>query len=255
MLSMATYHLDIQPSDMLIKDLILSNNELKQNVGLDFMTRNISARLSNIEHIINCQNCGYLTERNLNEENKCLEQDVQKCLTLLNECSADVQAKLLFNYYLINQTLNLNDFAQKLMSLDIQDEFIKQLQNYSKIRNLRQICFFYDLIIKTSSQAKNKKHTQKDKYHFAILKLLIAFIHERKIYTWDETNQIYLKCIFEQLPQKHILVLKDFLVKEKRGLMCEKIDRLARFEIYLKDKRQDEIVESILKITKSNDNI
>ena len=105
------------------------------------------------------------------------------------------------------------------------------------------------------SQEKNKKHTQKGKYHLAILKLLIAFIHERKIYAWDETNQIYLKCIIEQLPQKHILVLKDFLVKERRGLMCEKIDRLVRFEIYLKDKRQDEIIESILKTIKSNDNI
>lgn len=255
MLSMATYHLDIQPSDILIKDLILSNNELKQNVGLDFMTRNISARLSNIEHIINCQNRGHIIERNLNEENKHLEQDVQKCLTILNECSADVQAKLLFNYYLINQTLNLCDFAQRLMSSNIQDEFIKLLQDYSKMRDLRQICFFYDLIIKTFSQEKNKKHTQKGKYHLAILKLLIAFIHERKIYAWDETNQIYLKCIIEQLPQKHILVLKDFLVKERRGLMCEKIDRLVRFEIYLKDKRQDEIIESILKTIKSNDNI
>ncbi len=255
MLGMATYYLDIQPSEMLIEDLILSNDELKQNVGLDFMTRNISACLSNIEHIIKCQNRGHITERNLNEEKKCLEQDVQKCLSLLNECSAGVQAKLLFNYYLINQTLNLCDFAKRLMSSNIQDEFIKLLQDYSKVRDLRQICFFYDLIIKTFSQEKNIKHTQKCKYHLAILKFLIAFIHERKIYAWDETNQIYLKCIIEQLPQKHILALKDFLIKEKRGLMCKKIDRLVRFEIYLKDKRQDEIVENILKIIKLNDNI
>ena len=32
MLGMATYHLDIQPSDMLIEDLILSNDELKQKL-------------------------------------------------------------------------------------------------------------------------------------------------------------------------------------------------------------------------------
>lgn len=255
MLGMATYHLDIQPSDMLIEDLILSNDELKQNIGLDFMTRNISACLSNIEYITNCQNRGHIADRNLSEENKRLEQDVQKCLTLLDKCSEDVQAKLLFNYYLINQTFNLCKFAQRLMSSIVQDEFVKLLQDYSRIRDLRQICFFYDLIIKTFSQEKNKKHTQKCEYHLAILNLLIAFIRERKIYAWDETNQKFLKCIIEQLPSKYVLVLKDFLVKEKIGLMCKKIDRLVRFEIYLKDKRQDEIVESILKIIKSNDNI
>ena len=65
--------------------------------------------------------------------------------------------------------------------------------------------------------------------------------------TFDYNEQI-VENICSNLPVKCIRKLKVYLIKKRKELMCEEIDRLVRFKIYLKDSGFGEIIDKTLTI-------
>ncbi len=250
LLSVINYHLKIKITDNLIENLLNGNDEIHKNIGFYFLTINISRNINELSYKNRCIELGFPTNTNYKSINNSIKKETQKCLSFLEVCNNETQCELLFNYFLINQSKYPYIFAKKLLSSELQDDFIIQIRLSQKIRTLKDISCLVYLVYNTPALNKNNKRISKGKVYDAITDLLINFINDRKIYTLDKQNLIY---ICNTLPKKCARKLEKSLTNERKKLMCESIDRLLRFNIFIKDKHQAEIVDDILKVLTEND--
>ncbi len=246
LLNMISYRLNIRPSDELIHKLLKSDNDLNQNIGLSFITDVLTSSIKDISDIEYSKSNGLPITKDIKEIENTIKTEVEKCCDFLKSCNKEKISSLMFNYILVHQSRYPIIFAYKLMSSEFRSEFIKQINSSGKIKVLKDMCFVINLISNTPALNNKKRRISKEDLYFAITQLLITFIEEDRIYSLENYYLEYIQYICEHLPSKCIKKLCTYLKWKRNSLMYEKIDRLVRFKIYIKDKKMADIIDAIL---------
>ena len=249
LLNMASGRLRAEPSKDLIVKLLQDEDELKQNIGFFFITRKVIKCLNEINYIERAERFGNFHGKSKRSILRELKTELKECLTFLENCDKQTQAALLTNFLLVNQNAYPTIFARELVGSKLQDEFINQISNTGKIKTLNDVVFFIGLISDTPAINENKKRISKIKLYMAMVNILVSFIDNNNgIYGWYEQQRKYIEYIYQRLPSRCVKKLKTYLTNKERKLMTNKLDELVRFQIYLKDKRQQEIISGILSV-------
>lgn len=252
LLNMASHHLDIVPSTWLILKLIEDDNELYQNLGFHFLVRSITKCVSDFEYIQNSKRNGLICGKKLRDVRNEMGQGLKECIENLGNCKKKTQASLLTNYLLVHQNAYPIGFARVLMYYDLQEEFAYQISQTGKIKTLKDVSFITSLVSRTPAINDSKKRVSKNKLYKAITTVLTSFVEERKgIYGWDEQQGNYFKDICKLLPKSYIRKFRILLSKEDVKLMANKLDELVRFQIFLEDKRQHDIILEMINVIDS----
>jgi hypothetical protein len=247
LLNMVSFHLEVKPSKKLILKLIQNEDELNQNIGFYFLSRIISGCVSDINYIQRSKKSGIKPSKRISVVRRDLVAGLTECAELLEKCSKQTQASLLLNYLLSNQNAYPIAFARWLMSSDLQDEFVYQINNKNKLKILKDVSFLTEIIAHTPATNASKKRTSKKRLYDAITNVLANFIQERKgIYEWDEPQNIYFQAICRRLPKSCLTKLKKHLLKKSAELMPNKLDELVRYRLFLEDSRQHRIIDGML---------
>lgn len=247
LLNMATHRLNFEPSKELIDKLLKDDDELKQNIGFLFITRSISRCLNDIDYIKRSKKLGIYSGKSIRSVHKILEIALNECYTFLENCGKWTQAALLTNFLLAHQTIYPTAFARELVSSKLKDEFIYQICNTDKIKTLKDVAFLTGLISDTPAISEEKKRISKIMIYTAIVNKIICFIEEKKgIYGWDEQQRNYIEFICKRLPTRCVKKLRAYLIAKEKKLISSSLDEMIRFQIYLEDKRQYEIISGIL---------
>lgn len=248
LLNMTSSRLEIDPSDQLINELLHEKDELKQNIGFFFITRSITSCLDDINYIERAKQNGVNHCRmNIKEVEQQLTEKIDECYTFLESCNKRTKVSLLINFLLAHQTIYPIAFAYTLMSGELQDKTIIELSNTNKLKTLKDVSFFVQLISDTPALNAEKKRVSKKPLYLAIVDILIAFVAEKRgIYGWDEQQSQYMKLICERLPESCVQKIITRLSYIDSNLMYSKLDELVRFRIYLEDKRQHDIISGII---------
>lgn len=241
-LSMAR-RIDVSPSDNLIRGLLLSENELKQNIGLFFISDKVDFAINKLSEFEGISN-----KTTNNNEHKKLRNEfstaVETFINFLEQCDNETQASLLINYLLVYKKYP-NVFALKLNGSILQPYFILQIRNSGKIKSFMDLDCITQIISKNPATNENNKRISKRDLYMAVTDAFIKLLDDR--ITFDYNEQI-VENICSNLPVKCIRKLKVYLIKKRKELMCEEIDRLVRFKIYLKDSGFGEIIDKTLTI-------
>lgn len=249
LLNMASYHLDVEPSKQLISKLLHDQDELKQNIGFFFITSSITRSINDIEYIKRSEKFGGYHGKSIRSVHSTLKNALYECDIFLDNCNKQSKAALITNFLLVHQTIYPVAFARELMGSELQQEFINQICNTDKVKTLKDIAFLIGLISDTPAINKEKKRISKFDLYMAIVNIMISFIDNKKgIYRWEEQQNKYVYFICERLPARCIRKLRYYLVGKDRTLMFNKLDELVRFQIYLEDKQQHEIISGIINI-------
>ena len=252
LLNMASYNLDIIPSNELIHKLIEDDDDLYQNLGFDFLTRSISRCVSDYDNIQKSKKHDSNSGKKIRNVHKEMKKELKVCDEFLGRCKKRTQASLLMNYLLVHQNAYPTSFARALLNSDLQEEFVYQINQTGKIKTLKDVSFIITLISNTPATNSLKRRISKNKLYEAIITVVMSFIEERKgIYSWDAQQSNYIKNICQRLPLSYIKKLKIFLSKEDAKLMSNKLDKLVRFDIFLKDNRQHDIIFGIISVIDS----
>lgn len=249
LLNMASNHLDIEPSKELIGKLLRNEDDIKQNIGFIFITRSISRCLNEIDYIKRSDKLGGNHGKSITSVHGRLRIALNECSILLENCDKRTKGALLTNFLLLHQTIYPIAFARKLVSSELQNEFIYQISNTGKVKTLKDVSFLIGMISETPAVSVEKKRISKSMLYMAIINILISFIDDKKgIYGWDEQQSQYMEFICKCLPMRCIRKLKRYLTDKDRSLMYNKLDEMIRFHIYLEDKRQHEIIFGIINV-------
>ena len=249
LLNMASYHLSIEPSKELIGKLLQDEDELKQNIGLYFITRSITRSINDIDYIKRSEKIGGYHGKSTRSVHRALESALDECYIFLENCNKQSKAALITNFLLVHQTIYPVAFARELVGSELQQEFINQICNTDKVKTLKDVAFLIGLISDTPAINKEKKRISKYNLYMAIVNIMISFIHNKKgIYGWEEQQSKYVEFICQRLPVRCIRKLRSYLAGRDKTLMFNKLDEMVRFHIYLEDKRQHEIISGIINV-------
>lgn len=240
LLSMVSFRLNIEPSNELLVKLIKDSDELKQNIALYFLTFKLDIFLNRYPKI---------KEENTSNRRKFLKE-VDTELTNINhylsQCDNKTRTSLLFNCILQHQKAYPECFARILVDKEHQTYFCDQIKTSGKIRSLKELMFVANLIKRTSALDIRKKRISKLSLHNAIADVIITFIEEEKgIYGWDQEQQNRLSRVCENLPKRCLKKILSIVNKKQSYLMCDPIDEMVRFKIFIEDKRKNEILNGI----------
>lgn len=255
LLNMTSHHLDVLPSNALIRKLLKDDDELNQNIGFYFATRSISKCINDIENTKRLERLGMDDSSCLKSVPNNHEMAINECFAFLEICNERTQVALLTNFLLSNQTIYPSVFARKLLHSDLQEEFIYQIRNTGKINNLKDTAFFIDLISITPALNKEKKRISKNALYMEFVNIILKFIDKRQgICQWNEQQKQYMQLICSKLPVSCIKKLKSYITEKDKSLMFNKFDKMIRFQIYIEDSCQHEIISGIINIIDSMDN-
>lgn len=247
LLNMTSYHLNIKPSDALLKQLITNGDELNQNIALYFVTFNLESILEEHIHSNNQGSCNKKVLR------KKLTRELAYIDSFINCCDYEAQVHLLFNYLLQHPKAYPCNFARILLDVDHQSILCEQIRSYRKIRSLKELEFVTSFIEKNPALDKNNKRISKSNIYCAITDVLINFVEEGKgIYGWDSEQERLVEIICKRMPRKCVKRLYLYLKKKQSCLMCSPLDEMVRFKIFLEDERKNKIIEGIFNIMESN---
>lgn len=232
LLSMAQGHLPVSPSDVLLKKLLESSDPVHPNFALAFYAQPISIL------------CGKI-EANRGDRKK-LNEHVDRCLTAFRPCSPDLRAKLLTNYLLVYPRACPDAFARQLVGAELQGEFASQITEPGKIRTIRELGSIASLIVKTPACDEQKHRITKRPLADAVLSVLIRFVQERTgIYAGDNRWLEDARAVLHLLTVRQKRRFGCFLNSQDRDLMISPLDKLVRFDIYLKDIQHHKIIQSL----------
>lgn len=249
LLNMASYHLSVEPSKELIGKLLQDEDELKQNIGLHFITRSITRGINDIEYIKRSEKLEGYHGKSARSVHRTLKSALNECYIFLENCNNRSKVALIINFLLVHQTMYPVAFARDLVGSELQQEFINQICNTDKVKTLKDVAFLIGLISDTPAISKEKKRISKSDLYMAIVNIIISFIDNKKgIYGWEEQQSKYIEFICQRLPARCIRKLRSYLAGKDRTLMFNKLDEMVRFHIYLEDKRQHEIISGIINI-------
>ncbi|MCK9217576.1 MAG: hypothetical protein M0P77_06620 [Firmicutes bacterium] len=251
LLNMVSHHLGIEPSESLIKKLLMDEDELKQNIGFYFITRQISMYLMEIKDMKRREINESYRGKTFNELEKFIKLDIKRCYDLIEGCDNKSKVSLITNFLLTHQDAYPIAFARQMVDSELQNEFAYQIKNSGKLRSLKEVAFITNLIKNTPAANGDNRRISKVQLYEAVAVVIISFIDEEKgIHIWGGQESNYMKQICQQLPKRFIKKIISYLNKKDKTLMCSKLDELVRFDIYLKDKKQHEIIEGILEAAK-----
>lgn len=247
LLNMVSHHLSVVPSKELIDKLLQDEDELKQNIGLHFITRSITRCIQDIEYIKRSEKLGGYHDKSIRSVQRTLKTALNECYTFLEYCDKRTHIALLTNFLLVHQSTYPVAFARNLLSSEFQSEFIYQISNTGKVKTLKDVAFLIGLISNTPAINAENKRISKSLLFMAIVNIIISFIDDKKgIYGWDEQQSKYIEFICQRLPARCIRKLRAHLTNKDRSLMSCKLDEMIRFQNYLEDKRQHEIISGII---------
>ena len=243
LLSMVSFRLNIEPSNELIVKLIKDHDELKQNIALYFLTFKLDIFLNRYPKI---------KEENAANRRKFLKE-VHTELTNINhylsQCDNKTRTSLLFNCVLQHQKAYPECFARILIDKEHQTYFCDQIKTSGKIRSLKELMFVADLIKCTPALDDRKKRISKLSLYNAITDVIITFVEEEKgIYGWDQEQQNRFLRVCKDLPVRCLKKILSVVQKRQSYLMCDPLDEMVRFKIYIEDKRKNEILDGIQKV-------
>lgn len=235
LLSMIQGHLPITPSDGLLKKLLESPNPIHSNFAFAFYVQPIPILCDRIEW-----------KRRKRGEIKRLNEYVDRCLTALAPCSPALRAELLTNYVLVHQRAFPAAFARQLVGAELQCEFARQIAKTGKIRTIQELSTIVNLIINTPACNAQKHRISKRPLADAVLSVLIRFVQERTgIFAMDDRWREDAKEVLHLLTAEQRGRLGRFLNRQDEALMINPLDKLVRFDIYLKDIRQHQIIQGL----------
>lgn len=240
LLSMVNFRLNIKPSNELLVKLIKDNDELNQNIALYFLTFKLDIFLNRYPQI---------KAENASNRRKFLKE-VDTELTNINhylsQCDNKTCTSLLFNCILQHQKAYPECFTRTLVDKEHQTYFCDQIKTSGKIRSLKELMFVADLIKRTPSLDDRKKQISKLSLYDAIVNVIITFIEEEKgIYGWDQEQQNRFLRVCENLPKRCLKKILSIVHKKQSYLMCDPLDEMVRFKIFIEDKRKNEILDGI----------
>ena len=135
-------------------------------------------------------------------------------------------------------------FAQKLIG-NLQSDFALQIRESEKIKSVFDLATITQIISENSAISEKNTRISKFDLFMAVTDILLEQFEERKV---NDYNAQQLEYICTVLPVKCKRRLKVYLNKKKTELMCEEIDRLVRFKIYLEDNKLGSRIDKILTI-------
>lgn len=234
LLNMLRGHLPVSPSDALLKKLLESPNLVHSNFALAFYSQPIPNLCDNISR-----------KEAKRSDIKMLNQYVDRCLATLNPCSPSLRAELLTNYLLVHPRQVPDAFARQLVGAELQGEFVSQITKPGRIRTIQELGSIAGLIEKTPACDEQKHRITKRPLANAVLSVLIRFVRERTgIYAgdcWPEDAKAILHLLTAQQKRR----FGAFLNSQDNALMISPLDELVRFDIYLKDIRQHQIIQGL----------
>lgn len=242
LLNMIDCSSDTDPSDGLIQKLLTSDDELKQNVGLLFISNRVEQPMNKLITINRYAENRGATDKKIRSYKKAFNVAADAFLEKIELCNRETQASLLFNYLLVNE-MYPDVYAKKLLG-PLQPEFVKQINSSGKIKNVRDLTLVTYIIVKTPATNEKNIRIAKANLFLTVTGVLIQLFEERRVFDDDSEN---IKKICSVLPVKCKQKLRRYLTKKKTELMCEEIDRLIRFSTYLNDKRLSQLVDEVLK--------
>lgn len=232
LLSMAQRHLPVSPSDVLLKKLMESSNPVHPNFALAFYAQPISILCGKIE-----VNRG---------DRKKLNEHVDRCLAALRSCSPGLRAELLTNYLLVYPRACPDAFARQLVGAELQGEFASQITERGKIRMIQELGCIASLIAKTSACDEQRHRITKRPLADAVLSVLTRFVQERTgIYAGDNHWLEDAKTVLHLLTVRQKRRFECFLNSQDSTLMISPLDKLVRFDIYLKDIQHHQIIQGL----------
>ena len=227
------------PSDTLIISLLKSDNDLLKNIGLFMISTKVSRNVDEL-HQIESGMCSNDCEKEVRNK---LCTSVDAFISHLDKCDNKTQASLLVNYLLVHKRYP-TIFAQKLIG-NLQSDFALQIRESEKIKSVFDLATITQIISENSAISEKNTRISKFDLFMAVTDILLEQFEERKV---NDYNAQQLEYICTVLPVKCKRRLKVYLNKKKTELMCEEIDRLVRFKIYLEDNKLGSLIDKILTI-------
>ncbi|MBW7476686.1 hypothetical protein K0T92_18365 [Paenibacillus oenotherae] len=161
----------------------------------------------------------------------------------MKQLDEQTQASLLFNY-MLSETHWPRDFAKWLLNPKLRKWFMQEIQN-KKVRTLKNVMVCLQ-IIQTRVTTSEQLH-RKENLYLTLVDVITNFIRERQgVYQWTEDEEWTFEQICHRLPAISKAKLKRQLSLIKKGLWTSRIDELVRFDMYLKDKVTQTIIEGML---------
>lgn len=218
-------HIDYKPSEIFLKKLINSDNELQRSISF-------LIAVQPIELYINDKTNDEIDEGKLNE----LLDDFY---SVLDYAEASNIVSLLLNYLLINK-IYPTDFILKLT----QDEYVDILCNL--IAKTNTIKLVQELANLSSGIFEYSKENN-DKTNKAIVDCLEKLFDNSSLsFDYENNKKYYVDSILKGLSESALNSLKDYFVEYDKGLMLSELDSMVRYKIYHMDIQKHKCIISIL---------
>lgn len=238
LLNIYSGHLGIKLSDNLIKKLLDDEDKLKNNMGFGLLMRPINRIIQKYESSQRCVLIGEkYSERQMNKD---MAEPLQKLGNMLNFCRDKVLVDIIMNY-ILQFDMFPKAFAQWLSEAKYKPYILKELQS-SKIRSpkeLNRAVFFI-------SKLHVDRVLRRDYYNTILMKIE-NMIQERQFYIIGN-DEFQLSKLCKKLPRFIKNKLITFIGLEKQKLLTTNLDKMTRYEIFLQDIRQEEMLNIILNI-------
>nr|WP_065067982.1 hypothetical protein [Brevibacillus sp. WF146] len=244
LLNLCSHHLTVEVSDSWLLDLMRNHQyEIHQNIGFYLLTEKLKRYIEELARLEQYK-IGKKESSIQNELFKKIEVELNRINDLLLQLDEKTQTCLLFNY-ILSELRWPHFFSHWLLKPELQESFVKEIRYSKKVRTLKEVMKCLQIIQVRSIFPR--KQCRKDELYNALVDVMTDFIRERKgIYQWTEQDEKTFEQICENLPKSSKAKLRRRLIRESKVLWTCKIDELVRFDIYLKDKATQTIIDGML---------
>lgn len=242
-----------EASEQFILTLIMGESELDRNAGFFLLVFNLNRCIRDVKQYEREKELGINRPHpEINIIERQIKKELERIDNLLIKCNGNIKVSLIINYLLSEPSSFLTTFRKLLLDPNHKDYFIKEVRNTKKINTLEKVYYLLNVVSNTRINKKPKGYSKLELYN-AIVDTIIIFIREREgIYQWTNREEEIMQGICELLPQKPKYRLVRFLIKESEDVLCSRLDELVRFDIFLKDKSRQNIINGMLSTLKNN---
>ena len=253
LLNLASGNFNGNVSEHLIHTLINGENKLDQNAGFFILTSKLNRYISDVIQYEREEELGINRPHpEIRTVKKQINKELNRIENLLNQCSGSTRTSLIINYLLSEPRIFSKTFGKLLLDPDLKDYFIFEVRNTNKINTLDKVYYLVNVVSNTRIRKKTNRNSKLELYN-VLVDVIISFIKERKgIYLWTNREEQIMQGICELIPQKSKYKLLRFLINESEDVLCTRLDELVRFDIFLKDKSRQDIINGMLSILKNN---
>jgi hypothetical protein len=245
LLNMISLHINEMPSEALVRRLLTDGDELQANIGFYFAVSDIKQDVRDYAFLR--RNPDSPCAKRKHQIDQKIVEHLDVFYELFRCCTIARKASLLTNYILTEKEYP-RQFGHWLMDATLQDALIYEITASGKIKNLDELCRMACLIHAFPCKTANHSSIRKDRLYASIITVLKNFLLEKRgIYSWDRQQEILFCQICRVLPRKFLNQLYTFLNKYSDNLMVSPLDEMVRFSIYLKDKRQWDICQGMMR--------